>query len=90
MPTQEGEINYVIYCTDAELLKKATGELTNDGYWSRWPRRKNEEGVPKLIFHGPVTACVPRQLCVGAADALQRSQESYSLSRVSKTKRWID
>lgn len=32
LPTQEGEINYVIYCTDAELLKKATGELTNDGY----------------------------------------------------------
>lgn len=33
--------------------------------------------------------CVPRQLCVGVADALQGSLESCSLGTVSKKKRWI-
>ena len=52
---KEEELNYTIYSTEAELGKQQDKKMIDD-YWSRWSRRKQEGGTPKVILHGTEVA----------------------------------
>lgn len=47
-------MNCIIFSTEAE--SETARELVDDGSRSRWSRRKQEEGAPKVILYGLVVA----------------------------------